>query len=344
MTEPQGSPPPGEATPPKTNGALVPISAAPPREIRVVTSSVGLFDTGKFEHLQRIATVMAVSETVPVSLCYGQRPVAWNEKDGKITKWEEMALPREAVQARCLMICDQAERWRMNPFELLHCASYIRNRLSYEGKVVHAAIESMLGIKLRYTYTGEAANREVTVLGQFRDEATPRDIKGTVAQWRTSGDNSPWANPLNFDRQLAYRGAREWARRHAPGVILGVITDDETLDHDEPIVKKQIVAPDISDEEEDDRTDVDVLSEELTKQIIEEFTPAAQATAGIDVSKTKRVYIDPDAFLASLENQIAGCDDQSDLAHVAESNETTIANLPEPHRSTAMTLLKEAEG
>ena len=30
---------------------------------------------------------------------------------------------------------------------------------------------------------------------------------------------------------LAYRGARQWARRHMPEVLLGIYTDDEELPH-----------------------------------------------------------------------------------------------------------------
>ena len=70
----------------------------------------------------------------------------------------------------------------------------------------------------------------VTVSGTLAGEKEPRTVRGTVSQWQTAGNGSPWANPQDHDRQLAYRGAREWARRHAPGVVLGVITDDEAKD------------------------------------------------------------------------------------------------------------------
>lgn len=232
--EPQGSPPPDEK--PKVNGngngnALVvqeeKKAPAPVREIRVVSDPIQILDTARFEHMQRIANVMAIGRLVPDSIM--------KIKD----KGEDVWLPFDAIQARCFMIVNQAVRWGMDPSAVAQTASYVHGRLMWEGKLVHAIIEAKLGIRLKYTFVHNEPNRTaddrklgVVVSGKFDDEDEPRTIEGTVARWHR-GDKSAWSNPADWPRQLRYMGAREWARAHAPGIILGVITTDE-VDPDHP--------------------------------------------------------------------------------------------------------------
>jgi hypothetical protein len=223
--EPQGSPPPGDQ--PKANGngnALTVIdqqSKPVAREIRVVADPVPILDTARFEHMQRIATVMAVGRLLPDSIC--------KTKDNGQDVW----LSEAAVQARCFMIVNQAVRWGMDPFAVAQTASFVNGRLMWEGKLIHAIIEARLGIRLKYTFVNDTSNRAaddrrlgVIVSGQFDDETEARTIEGTVARWH-KGEKSAWGNPADWHRQLRYMGAREWARAHAPGIILGVVTVDE---------------------------------------------------------------------------------------------------------------------
>jgi hypothetical protein len=62
----------------------------------------------------------------------------------------------------------------------------------------------------------------VIVTGTLQGESKVRTVSGSVASWKTD----QWS-PKNYEQRLAYRGAREWARRHAPGVMLGIVTDDD---------------------------------------------------------------------------------------------------------------------
>lgn len=210
-----------------------------PREVRVVEDVIPILDTAKFEHIQRIASAMANSSLIPETL----RGV----KDGnKFVPFEN-----QVVVANVFRIVSQAVGWNMNPFSVIDHCSVVHGRLMYEGKLIHAVVEARLGIRLRYVFgrmievaqpsgakvprfdpseEGAGVNLAVQVIGQFDDEDEPRTIEGTVEQWKTSGNNSPWGNPLNFKRQLRYRGAREWSRAHSPGTILGVVTEDEIED------------------------------------------------------------------------------------------------------------------
>lgn len=215
----------------------------PAREIRVVDDVVPILDTARFEHMQRIAGAMAQGSLIPETLR------GFYEGSGQARK----LVPFETATtvSNVFRVVNQAVRWNMDPFAVIDHASVVHGRLMWEGKLVHAVVEARIGIRLQYVFgrmievaqpsgtkalmfsddeEGEGEHLAVQVIGHFSDEETRRTIEGTVRQWKTTGTNTPWGNPLNFKRQLRYRGAREWARAHAPGVMLGVLTDDEILE------------------------------------------------------------------------------------------------------------------
>jgi hypothetical protein len=207
------------------------LTVRPVREIREVEDFVPILDTRRFEHMQRIASAMAQSSLIPETL-RGIR------KGQNFEPFET-----QVVVANVFRVVNQAVGWSMDPFSVLDHVSVVHGRLMYEGKLIHAVIEARLGIRLNYRFgqmkdgvfvpgeEGKGENLAVQVFGTFEDETEERTVEGWVADWKTTGNNSPWGKASNFKRQLRYRGAREWARAHAPGVILGVITDDE-IDQD----------------------------------------------------------------------------------------------------------------
>ena len=198
------------------------LTTTPRRDVRVVTDDVAVFDTARFEHMYRVATMMAETSTIPDSL--------------RMTKvgGNEVELPPHRVIANCFMIVNQAARWNMDPFAIAQCASIVHGKLMWEGKLVHAVIEAKLGIRLQYEFTNDTdpptKKLGIIVSATLPGETTPRTIEGSVDDWH-KGDKSPWAYPgtrgTKWKRQLRYMGAREWARAHAPGVMLGILADDE---------------------------------------------------------------------------------------------------------------------
>jgi hypothetical protein len=186
------------------------------REVTQVIDAVPILDTARFEHMQRIANIMANSSMIPKTLC--------TTKEGS----NEVALPFEQVLSNCFLVVNQATRWGMDPFSVISCCSVVHGRLAYEGKLVAAVLEAKLGISLIYEWdnkTGDAFG--IVVTGTLPDGRV-ESIDGTVGQWKTTGSNSPWMRQPKL--QLAYRGAREWARLYAPGVMLGVYSEDEMAD------------------------------------------------------------------------------------------------------------------
>jgi hypothetical protein len=184
------------------------LSAAP--EAMSLNTGLSIFDTGTFESIWRVADAMAHSPLVPESL-------RTKKVDGKVIE-----LPVEQVRANCFLVCEQAARWTISPFAALGCASNIYGRLMWEGKLVAGVLDAKLGVKLNYEYSGKGANMTVIVSGTLPGEDKPRTVSGSVADWKTD----QWKESA-FEQRLSYRGAREWARRHAPAVLLGVYTEDE---------------------------------------------------------------------------------------------------------------------
>jgi len=156
-------------------------------------------DTALFEQFQRAATLMATSDLVPTHL-----------RDKK---------------ANCFLVLNQAYRWQMDPFAVAQCTFVVHGRLGYEGKLVAAAINCNPEIdkRLNYRYSGEGNERKVVVFGKLVEDDEERTVDLVFKNVATANDL--WKKQA--DQQLAYAGARHWARRHFPEVILGVYTRDE---------------------------------------------------------------------------------------------------------------------
>lgn len=213
--------------------ALQPAAQARPVKVyEPVADVVPILDTARFEHMQRIATIMAASSLIPDSLRFIK------DEDGP--RGSKVELPAQTVISNCFLIVNQAVRWGMDPFAVAGSTSVVHGRLMYEGKLVAAVLESKLGLQLKYefgewdnatetldlTKEGKGENLGVRVSGQRAGDEEPVFVEGAVSIWKTTGANSPW-RPGAFKRQLRYRGAREWSRAYSAGLMLGVITDDE---------------------------------------------------------------------------------------------------------------------
>lgn len=195
-----------------------------------------LLDPNYFGQVMAVAEVMASSSLIPESLRF-DKPGDTNKKP----------LPFDEVKANCFLITNQAFKWKADPFAVAQCCSVVYGRLMYEGKLVAAILAGNLGIKLHYSYgrwdaatkkciEGEEAKGEDLAVRVWEVLSTDpvtgeprlgkRYVDGFVGAWKTDGKGSPWSPP-NWRRQLSYRGSREWCRIHEPGIMVGIITDDE---------------------------------------------------------------------------------------------------------------------
>jgi len=135
--------------------------------------------------------------------------------------------------ANCLRVVMQSSKWGMDFFGVADCTSLIHGKLMYEGKLVSAVINARGNLKsrLNYKFTGEGVNRKLTVIGTLKGEDDPRDIELTFKQAKEINKNGQVDK--NPDQQMCYIGARIWARRHMPELMLGVYTPDEDISNSE---------------------------------------------------------------------------------------------------------------
>lgn len=127
--------------------------------------------------------------------------------------------------ADCFLVINQARLWRMDPFAVAQGTSFIHGRMMYEGKLVAGVVHSLGNLtgRLNYEYAGSGDDRSITVSGTLRGEDKPRTVTVKLKDVKTT--NGMWTKQP--DQQLAYSGARVWARRHVPEVLLGVYTPEE---------------------------------------------------------------------------------------------------------------------
>lgn len=209
----------------------VPANIPQRREIQTVIDAVPILDTARFEHMQRIAAVLARSTMIPETLrCFGPRD-----------KRED--LPFEQVLSNCFLVVNQAARWGMDPFSVISCCAVVHGRLAYEGKLVSAVLAAKLSISLNHYFTGDAGSDGYRIYlcdRPFTDELIAQlkpGVKipglrlwdGSVGEWKTSGAGTPWT-PKNYPRMLIYRGTRDWTRIYESAILLGVYTEDELAD------------------------------------------------------------------------------------------------------------------
>jgi hypothetical protein len=224
----------------------------PGRPTIIVQSQAAIFDSGKFEHLYRVATVMAKAGLMPESLTHIKVRGARNEDQLE-------PLPQDVVIARAFLIAAQADRWRMDPLGLMNCCYLAHNKLGYEGKAVHAAIQSIVGVTLSYQY-GSWDQKTLRVLINTPPpqpdmlgivvsamvDGELKTIEGSVGSWKHdfAGKELPaWKSPGAWPRMLRYRGAREWCNAHTPHVTLGVLTEDDFSAPESPQIQFLDVAP-----------------------------------------------------------------------------------------------------
>lgn len=186
-----------------------------------------MFDTARFEHFQRAASALMHSSIMNPSI-RGQSP--------------------QQCFSNLMLLADQSDRWKLPLIAIVQETSIVHDKLVFSGKLIAAALQSSLGIKLFPWFTGERGALDYRVYlsdvswEDLSDEQLAdlkpgvqirgrRIVDGSVGEWRTfkKGGNEPnpaWTGAAT-QNQLIYRGSREWARRYESAHMLGVYGDDE---------------------------------------------------------------------------------------------------------------------
>jgi hypothetical protein len=129
----------------------------------------------------------------------------------------------------CFRIIEFANRIGQSPFALADSSFEIGGKIGYDGKAIAAMVNACPKLEgsLRYEYEGEGKSLAITVIGRLRGEHQDRRVRVTFEQGLADsrGARERWSK--DGDQMLVYYGARRWARRHTPEVILGMYSYDE---------------------------------------------------------------------------------------------------------------------
>jgi hypothetical protein len=195
-----------QTTQQETSTALVKSTPQKPEKLIVRDESqlANLLDTARFEHCYRIATAMSKASLIPEHLKSGGEAQS---------------------AANCFLVVNQALRWGFDPFAVAPSTYSIGGKLGYEGKLIAAVVNAsgkLVG-PLQYEHAGKGDDMEVTVTGTLKGEDKPRTVKVKVRDARTN--NKMWNT--DPEQKLCYNGAIKWARRHAPELVMGVMSEDD---------------------------------------------------------------------------------------------------------------------
>lgn len=187
----------------------------------------------RLEYLWKLTDRIAWSTSIPETL-RGERV---GGTSSTFTPFDE----RELL-ANVFAVVEQADRWNISPFALLAAAAIVRGKLTFEGKVISAVLDTQFGVKLHHYYRGEAQTDSFHIY--ICDEELPEEVlaelepgyrhdrfkimDGSVKDWKTTSSGSPW-RPSTYADMLVYRGDRQWARVYKSAAILGVVADDEMV-------------------------------------------------------------------------------------------------------------------
>lgn len=260
-----------------------------------VSHAQALFDTDKFVQMQRAAQALMHSTVLPESI-RGNTP--------------------EQCFSNLMVAFDLADRLRTTPISVTQCMSIVHGKILLEGKLVQAAIDNVLGIDLHPWWVGERGTDGYRIFlsdkpwDDFTDEQMTglkpgqsfRDRKvvdGSVGEWKTYGKDGRTPKPawvgIQTQNQLLYRATREWARRYAPTIMLGVYTDDEIDAAEERRIDRGAVqvrqvqglsggfATQTDEKEEQAIVDAvveDIVDGQETNEKAQEGTQDAEATTG----------------------------------------------------------------
>lgn len=158
----------------------------------------------------------------------------------KLMASAKVTIPKhlQGSEGDCMAVIMQATQWQMNPFAVAQKTHLVNGTLGYEAQLVHAVLQSTKAIRGTFNYEYQGSGNDLTCrVGAVLNG----DSEITWGEWLASSSVTTKNSPLwktNPEQQLGYLQVKNWARKYAPGAILGVYTVDELMDS--PPMEKNI--------------------------------------------------------------------------------------------------------
>lgn len=263
----------------------------------------------------------------------------------------------------CLMIVEQAMRWRMSPFAVAQCTSNISGKLMHEGKLIAAAVKTMGAItgNFDYEWVGEGDDRTITVTATRPGDAKPRTLVVKLGDVKTN--NEQWKKQP--DQQLVYAGTRIWARRWTPEALLGVYAPEEFDRKTGQIADEPFVGQTIDAEPEKPEPSLrDQINAEVSLKTAAAPTPRGSVKRGRPAPEVDEVqqYIDrhsdlgiefdlleepdTDRWLSNLETLLSNTTSRAEVIAIGGYHTvgTAVSKAPASVRNRVSELLATAFG
>jgi len=162
-------------------------------------------------------------------------------------------VPQQFRNTANAMIClDMANRLRCSPLMVAQCLYIVQGKPSWSAQFVIAAINSCGRFTpLRFVMTGKDMERQCHC--ESTDLKTGENLTGPAVSMQMAKaegwidkSGSKWRTMPEL--MLRYRAGAFFGRLYAPDVLLGLYTQDETLD----IMNVQDVSPTVATTDDDD--------------------------------------------------------------------------------------------
>lgn len=165
-------------------------------------------DTGKFEHLWRVATAFSRSTMLPNG--YSKSP------------------------ENCLLAIDMAMQVGMHPLQFMQATNVINGKLGFSGQYVIALINNKQRFQsdINFEYSGDVKTQDFSCTAWAMDKSGVRkEFTISVREAMKVGKASSNPNWSAIPRlMITYRAAAYFARVHCPEILLGMQTIEELQD------------------------------------------------------------------------------------------------------------------
>lgn len=188
--------------------AVATIPKPAPMVVHDDSSFANLLDTGKFEHMWRVAQVFSKSGMVPKH--FAGKPEA------------------------CFVAVQMAVRLEVDPFMFMqNTYTSPDGKPAMEGKLAIALINARGPFKggVQFSYDGEGDDYGCTATGIHKADGKPRTLKVDIATAKAEGwysRNKKWQTMQ--DQMLLYRAGAWFGRAYCPEVLMGMQTIEERED------------------------------------------------------------------------------------------------------------------
>ena len=203
-------------------------------------------ESPEWRQILREAEKLAAAPLTPAHLKVQSRELAHiPEADRRRVAWQQTV-------ANCILVANQAHRWHADVFAVASETYVVGNKLGYQGKLIAGIVNTQGGLTqpLATLYSIGKGDTLAAVIYGKRDGDVPKEafplleayadnedraalrklapmgvlaIRISVGQAKTK--NAMWQN--DPEQKLWYSGATKWARRHAPELMLGILSNDD---------------------------------------------------------------------------------------------------------------------